>query len=238
MFATLRGTATLTKVCVVLVFAILLTSGTAYAAGRIRSRDIVDGQVKTVDLQNDGVTSGKIQNGTIALGDLGSGSVNSGTIVNESVTSSDLASDSVGATEIADNTIDGGEVVDDSLSAADIASGGIGSAEVADSSLTGADVASNTLTTADLRGTDANGSISLGSGAVAVGRCNFYAIGVPGAAVGEVVIVSARGTLAAGVLLYGVGVPAADTVTMAACNFTGGTFPALSSFPIRTVTFG
>jgi len=39
-------------------------------------------------------------------------------------------------------------------------------------------------------------------------------------------------------ILYGLRVPSNDTVTMAVCNFTGGTFPALSSFPIRTVTFG
>jgi len=234
----LRSKGTITKVCLGLALGIALTSGTAYATATIRSKDIVNGQVKTVDLANNGVTTGKILDGTIGSGDLGPNSVSSGTIANESVTADDLGTDSVGATEIADSTIDGGEIIDGSLSAPDIANGAIGSTQVADSSLTGADVATNSLTTSDLRGTDANGSISLGTGAVAVGRCNFYAIGVPGAAVGEVVIISARGTLAAGVLLYGVGVPSADTVTMAACNFTGGTFPALSSFPIRTVTFG
>ncbi len=238
MFAAFRSQATFAKVCVVLVFALALTSGTAYAGGKIRSKDIVNGQVKTVDLANNGVTTGKILDGTITSADLGASSVNSGTVVNESLTSSDLATDSVQASEIADNSIDGGEIVDNSLGTADIATGGVGSSEVADSSLTGADVAANSLTTADLRGTDANGGISLGSGAVAVGRCNFYGISVPGAAVGEVVIISARATLPTGVLLYGVGVPSTDTVTMAACNFTGGTFPALSSFPIRTVTFG
>jgi hypothetical protein len=238
MLNALRNRSTLAKVCVVLAVAIALTSGTAYAAATIRSKDIVNGQVKTVDLANNGVTTGKILDGTVTSGDLGPNAVNSGTVANETLTDEDLATDSVGATEIADDTIDGGEIVDGSLGTADIATGGVGSAEVADSSLTSSDVSANSLTTADLRGTDANGSISLGSGAVAVGRCNFYPIGVPGAAVGEVVIISARGTLAAGVVLYGVGVPSADTVTMAACNFTGGTFPALSSFPIRTVTFG
>jgi hypothetical protein len=238
MFAALRRMSTLAKICLLLALAIVLTSGTAYAAGKVRSKDIVDGQVKTVDLANNGVTAAKILDGTITAGDLGLSSVNSGTVANESLTSEDLGTDSVGATEIADDTIDGGEIVDGSLGSVDIAGGAVGSAQVADGSLTGTDVASNSLTTSDLRGTDANGTISLGSGAVAVGRCNFYAIGVPGAAVGEVVIISARGTLAAGVLLYGVGVPSADTVTMAACNFTGGTFPAMSNFPIRTVTFG
>lgn len=238
MFAALRSKATLAKVCVVVILAIALTSGTAYAAGKIRSKDIVNGQVKTVDLANNGVTTAKILDGTITSGDLGQNSVGSIAVTNNSLTQDDLAMDSVGATEIADNTIDGGEIIDGSLSAIDIATGGVGTAEVADNSLTGADIATNSLTTADLRGTDQNGAISLGSGAVGVGRCNFYTITVPGSAAGEVVIISARAALPAGVILYGVGIPSAGNATMAACNFTGGAFPALSSFPIRTVTFG
>jgi hypothetical protein len=33
-------------------------------------------------------------------------------------------------------------------------------------------------------------------------------------------------------------VQSADHATLAVCNFTGGTFPKLTDFPIRTMTFG
>ena len=70
------------------------------------------------------------------------------------------------------------------------------------------------------------------------GRCNFYTISVPGAIADQTVIISARASLPTGQILYGVEVPSNDHVIMAACNFSGGTWDALSSFPIRTVTFG
>ena len=187
-----------------------------------------DGQVKTQDLAANSVTSSKIADGTIAVGDLGADSVGSG----------QLQTNSVGATEIADATIDSGEIIDNSLLAADLASGSVGNSEVADGSLTGNDIANNSISTADLVGSDASGSISLGAGSIAQGRCTNFSIAVPGALTSQTVIISARATLASGGILYGVGVPSNDTVTMAACNFTGGSFPALSSFPIRTVTFG
>lgn len=46
------------------------TTGGAFAAGVIRSADIVDGQVKRVDLADDAVNGAKVQNGTIRTNDL------------------------------------------------------------------------------------------------------------------------------------------------------------------------
>jgi hypothetical protein len=39
-------------------------------------------------------------------------------------------------------------------------------------------------------------------------------------------------------MIYGVRVNATNNVLMKVCNFTGGTFPALLSLPIRVLTFG
>jgi hypothetical protein len=248
MLNAVKKRATFANICSFLCLTIVLGMGTAYAKNTVRSSDIVNGQVKTVDLGGNAVTSVKIKDGQVAAPDLGANAVTSGAIADSTITSSDLgsasvgsdeiATDAVGATEIADDTIDGGEIINDSLSSSDIASGAIGTSEVADSSLTGSDIANNSITTADIAGTDASGAISLGTGSVAQGRCNFYNISVPGAVASQTVIISARAALPAGQILYGVGVPSADTVTMAACNFSGGTWSALTSFPIRTVTFG
>ena len=248
MFAAIKKHATFANICSFLCLTIVMGMGTAYANNTIRSKDIVNGQVKTVDLANNGVTTGKILDGEVGTLDIGTGAVTSTSIADNSLTSTDLGSSSVGsdeiatdavnATEIADSSIDGGEIVDDSLGQSDIAAGGVGASEVSDGSLTGADIASNSITTADIAGTDASGAISLGAGAVANGRCNFYDISVPGAIADQTVIISARASLPTGQILYGVEVPSNDHVIMAACNFSGGTWDALSSFPIRTVTFG
>ena len=248
MLNAIRSRATFANICSFLALTVALSTGTAYAANTVRSEDIVNGQVKTVDLGANAVTTAKIKDGQVHLADLGTGSVDSAKIADgsigvddlgsSSVGSDELQTDSVNATEIADGSIDTGEIIDDSLFASDLAAGSVGTSEVADGSLTGSDIASNSISTADLVGTDASGAISLGSGSIAVGRCASFSISVPGALANQTVIISARASLPSGVILYGVGVPSNDTVTMAACNFTGGTFPSLSSFPIRTVTFG
>jgi hypothetical protein len=258
MFGSIRKRATFANICSFLALSIALSMGTAYAAGTVRSKDIVNGQVKNVDLGANSVTTGKIKDGEVQAGDLGAGSVDSSKILDASVGAGDLGTNSVGsdeiatdavaATEIADGSIDSGEIVDDSLFASDLAAASVGTSEIADgtvtgtdiagSTITGGDVASNTITTADIAGTDASGSISLGSGSIGVGRCEFFNISVPGALADQTVIISARDPLPEGQILYGVGVPSSDLVTMAACNFSGGTWDALSNFPIRTVTFG
>lgn len=250
MLAAVKKRTTFVNICLLLclALALLLNMGTAYANNTVRSKDIVDGQVKTVDLGNNAVTTGKIKDGEVGTADIGAGAVTSLSVADNSLTAADLALDSVGsdeiatdavqATEIADNSIDGGEIIDNSLGQADIATGGVGTSEVSDGTLTGTDIANNSITTADLAGTDASGAISLGTGAVANGRCNFYNISVPGAVADQTVMISARASLPTGQILYGVEVPSADTVVLAACNFSGGTWTALSSFPIRTVTFG
>lgn len=238
MFDAIRSKATVLNVSILFVLVLVLSTGTAYAAGKVRSKDIVNGQVKTVDLGNDAVTAQKILDGTITSADLASGSVNGTAILDDSITNADLGTDSVGAIEIADNTVDGGEIVNESIGQSDIAAGGVGTSEVADSSLTGADIANNSLTTADLAGTDASGAITLGSGAVANGRCRAYTISVPGAVVGQGVIITAKAALTSGIFIYGNGILATDTAVMTVCNLSGVTFPALTDFPIRTITFG
>ena len=248
MFAAIKKRATFANICSFLCLVIVMGMGTAYANNTVRSRDIVNGQVKTVDLGERWGHYRKILDGAVGTLDIGTGAVTSTSVADNSLAMTDLGSNSVGsdeiatdavnATEIADNSIDGGEIVDDSLGQSDIGPGGIGASEVADSSLTGTDIASNSITTADIAGTDASGAISLGTGAVANGRCNFYDISVPGAIADQTVIISARASMPTGQILYGVEVPSNDHVIMAACNFSGGTWVALSSFPIRTVTFG
>jgi len=49
------------NVCSALALVVALGTGGAYAANTVRSKDIVDGQVKTKDLKNNAVSSAKIR---------------------------------------------------------------------------------------------------------------------------------------------------------------------------------
>jgi hypothetical protein len=83
---------------IALLFAV--GGGSAYAANTISSGDIVDGQVKTVDIGAAAVTNGKLADnsigasklidGHVTAAELGEGSVGSSEVANDSLTGADL----------------------------------------------------------------------------------------------------------------------------------------------------
>ena len=240
----MRKHLTYANVMATFAVAFALGGGVAYAANTVFSTDIVDGEVKTADLDNNAVRTTKIVNGQVANADLHADAVDSSKVVNGSIGNADLGVDSVQAIQIADDTIDGGEIIDNSMqrswarSRHGLAENAVGNSELGDDAVGSANVISNSLTTADIAGTDASGAISLGSGSVGNGRCDSFNISVPGAVAGQGVIISAKAALQTGVTIYGQSVLSADTASMVVCNLSGTTMNALSSFPIRTITFG
>jgi hypothetical protein len=210
----------------------------AYAANTIGSSDVIDesllsqdfknGEVKNADIGGNQVTTTKIKAGNVGMTDL----------ADNSVDSAKLQTDSVNASEIADNSIDAGEIIDNSLFAADLGPASVGTSELESNAVDGSKVADNGLTTADLAGTDNSGAITLSTGSVANGRCSQFDIAVSGAKANEGVIITARAALQVGVTISGQRVPSDGHVTMNVCNLSGTTMTALSSFPIRTITFG
>jgi hypothetical protein len=140
--------------CVALFLAL---AGTALAAPKlaIRSAQIVDGTVRTIDLRDNAVQSTKIADATVTAADLGTDSVGSDEIAKDAVNSDEIAKDAVKSDEIAENAVTSSEVAPDSLTAGDLAANSVGSSEVADQSLT-----------ADDLGTDSVGSSELQAGSV------------------------------------------------------------------------
>jgi hypothetical protein len=120
----------------------LAMTGSALAIGKntVRSAQIVNGQVKTVDLGRDAVRSGKIANETITADDLGT----------DSVASDEIARDAVDSDEIADNAVSSPEVAPESLTAADLGPNSVGSSEVTNESLTSADLGPNSVRASEL----------------------------------------------------------------------------------------
>ena len=107
--------------CVALFLAL---GGSAFAVGvaknSVRSAQIVDGTVRSIDLRDNAVNAPKI------------------------------APDSVGSEEIAENAVESAEVAQDALTAQDLGAASVTSSEVADQSLTANDLGPNSVAASEL----------------------------------------------------------------------------------------
>jgi hypothetical protein len=128
---------------------LLALTGSAIAAGvaknSVRSAQIADATVRTVDLRDNAVSSAKV--------------------ADDSLIATDLAADSVGSSEIAENAVSSPEVAPDSLTAGDLDANSVTSSEVADQSLTANDLGPESVGANEIA-TDAVGSIEISPGAV------------------------------------------------------------------------
>jgi hypothetical protein len=103
----------------------LALTGSAFAVGvaknSVRSAQIVDGTVRTVDLRDNSVNPNKI------------------------------APDAVTAEEIAENAVESPEVAQDALTAGDLGAASVTSSEVADQSLTSDDLGANSVGSSEIQ---------------------------------------------------------------------------------------
>ena len=108
--------------CIAL-FAALTGSALAVGVGKntVRSPQIVDGTIRTVDLRDNAVAAGKI------------------------------APNAVDTTEIAENGVESSDVAPDSLTASDLGPASVASSEVADQSLTQDDLGPNSVGSSELQ---------------------------------------------------------------------------------------
>jgi hypothetical protein len=128
------------------------TAGTALAAAlpknSVRSAQIVNGAVKTVDLGKNAIKSGKIADGTIGAADLGA----------DSVGSDEIAKDAVTADEVATDAVDSDEIAKDAVKTDEIADNAVGSAKVANESLSSADLGPNSVGSSELQASSVRSS--------------------------------------------------------------------------------
>jgi hypothetical protein len=236
MLLRIRRRMTFANVCSFLALTIALGTGTAYAANTVFSTDIVNGEVKAVDIHPEAVVAGKIHLGAVNGDKVADGSLTAADLGTDSVGSDEIAANAVQATEIADDSIDTGEIVDNSLFSSDLAANAVGNSELAPSAVTGAKVSNNTITTADIQGADVTGHVSLSG--IPNGRCNQVSFGVSGAQVGQVALVATGAAIQDGIVMYANRVSSPGHVEVNACNFSGGAMTAISNFPVRVITFG
>jgi hypothetical protein len=117
---------------VALVALFVALSGSAYAADTVFSTDIVDGQVQSVDVQDNGLTGTDIQ------------SLTGADVTDNSLTGSDISG--LTGADVTDNTLTGADV--SGLTGSDIS--GLTGADVNDNSLTGSDIDEKSLSVANM----------------------------------------------------------------------------------------
>jgi len=144
--------------CLALFMALVGTAFAAAPKNSVRSPQIVNGAVKTVDLGRNAVKSGKIADGTVSAFDLGTDSVRTDEIAKDAVDSDEIVKDAVKSDEIADNAVASPEVAPDSLNAGDLAAGSVGSSEVANESLSSADLGPNSVGSSELQASSVRSS--------------------------------------------------------------------------------
>lgn len=213
-------------------------AGDKVADGSLSGADLADGSIGGTQLGADAVAGDKVADGSLSGSDVLDESLTSADIGPSAVGTSEIATDGVGATEVQDNSIDSGEIVDNSLFAQDLAPNSVGASELAANTVDSTKVADQSLTLSDIKGANDNGTINLTAGGIPIGQCKDFSITTPGTKVGEAVLLSLRGPVAAGMLFYGVRVAVDDQTIMKVCNLTGAASPAVTNLAIKVVTFG
>ena len=99
---------------------VALATGTAYAANTVFSADIVDGEVKAVDLGTGAVTNVKLADGAIGKSKISAGAVENGKIGDGAVGQSKLANGAVVNTKIADGAVNSQKIGNDTVTGVDV----------------------------------------------------------------------------------------------------------------------
>jgi hypothetical protein len=98
---------------------LIMSGGTAWAnhgfPDTISSEDIIDAEVKTEDVANNAIGTGKIPDGAVRSSDVANDTTDFG------LQAQDLEAGSVGTSEVADNALHGGDILDGSLGTNEIA---------------------------------------------------------------------------------------------------------------------
>jgi len=114
---------------------VMALTGSAIAAGvaknSVRSPQIVDGTVRTLDLRDDSVNAAKIAKDQVGADEIAENAVASPEVAPDSLTAGDLAAQSVGSSEVTDQSLTANDLGPDSVGSSEIAADAVGSSEIA-----------------------------------------------------------------------------------------------------------
>jgi hypothetical protein len=117
--------------CVALFLAL---TGSALAVGvgknTVRSPQIVDGTIRTVDLRDNAVAAGKIAPDAVDTTEIAENGVDSSDVAPETLTAGDLGPASVTSSEVADQSLSANDLGPDSVGSSELQAGSVRAAEL------------------------------------------------------------------------------------------------------------
>lgn len=137
-----RPSPALIVACVALLMAL---TGSAIAAGvaknSVRSPQIANGTVRTVDLRDNSVNAAKIAPDQVGAEEIAENAVSSPEVAPDSLTAGDLGAASVGSSEVTDQSLTANDLGPDSVGTSEIAADSVGTSELQTSSVRSAELA-------------------------------------------------------------------------------------------------
>jgi hypothetical protein len=112
------------------LFLALAGSALALPQNTVRSPQIVNGTIRTVDIRDNAVKTAKIANETITADDLGTDSVNSDEVAENAIGSPEVAPESLTTADLGAASVSSSEVADQSLTSSDLGPGSVGASEL------------------------------------------------------------------------------------------------------------
>ncbi len=128
---TFRPSPALVIACIAL-FAALTGSAIAAGVGKntVRSPQIVDGTIRTVDLRDKAVAAGKIAPDAVDTTEIAENGVDSSDVAPETLTAGDLGPASVTSSEVADQSLTANDLGPDSVGSSELQAGSIRASEL------------------------------------------------------------------------------------------------------------
>jgi len=164
--STFRPSPALVIACIAL-FAALTGSAIAAGVGKntVRSPQIVDGTIRTVDLRDNAVAAGKIAPDAVDTTEIAENGVDSSDVAPETLTSGDLGAASVTSSEVADQSLTANDLGPDSVGSSELQAGAVRASEL------GAIISVSNSTTIKT-GDNASVSVDCPTGTVAISGGN------------------------------------------------------------------
>lgn len=126
-----RPSPALVIACIAL-FAALTGSAIAAGVGKntVRSPQIVDGTIRTIDLRDNSVAAGKVAPDAIDTTEIAENGVESSDVAPETLTSADLGAASVTSSEVADQSLTANDLGPDSVGSSELQAGAVRASEL------------------------------------------------------------------------------------------------------------
>ena len=154
----------------VVAIALVLGSGSAYAAKQISGKNIKNNTVTTKDVKDASLSGTDVADGSLTSADILDGTITGADIVDSTITTTDVAVDTLTAADLANDSVTAGEIAPSAVDGSEIATDAVGASEVQNDSIDAGEIVDFGLTNQDIgvlyAQVAADGTLSNSSGAV------------------------------------------------------------------------